>query len=138
MVPLLSAPPMEAVCGVQREHRQLFRVDRLTWEPPGRIQGERRREILLCTPDPVAPGTGREEAREPGCPQEGGQGTEVRQRFMPRGHPAQLTMMLSHPLHRHTIDVSHWVPRYHGDGAIATLTPLSPASAGGINEVRLI
>ena len=31
--------------------------------------------------------------------------------------------MLGTPLHRHTVDVGHWAPGYHGDGAIATPTP---------------
>ena len=31
--------------------------------------------------------------------------------------------MLGTPFHRHTVDIGHWAPRYHGDGAIATPTP---------------
>ena len=31
--------------------------------------------------------------------------------------------MLGTPLHRHTVDVGHWAPGYHGDGAMATPTP---------------
>ena len=62
-------PPMEAVCGVQAgEGSLLVWTDRLTWEPPGRVRGEGRRETLPCAPGPVAPGADREEAREPGCP----------------------------------------------------------------------
>ena len=71
-------------------------------------------------------------------PRKGDQGTEVRQRFASRGHPAQLTLTLSTPLHRRTIDVSHWTPGYHGDGAIATPTCGLHTSAGGIDEFRLI
>ena len=32
--------------------------------------------------------------------------------------------MLGTPLHRHTVDVGHWAPGYHGDGAMATPTPV--------------